>query len=47
MKNTCVYCQKAVIYPEGVYLKNGKEAHIICLQKAREKAFKIIKNLIK
>jgi len=36
MKKPCPLCQKAVIYPEGVYLKKGIEAHIVCIQEKRK-----------
>jgi hypothetical protein len=36
MKKPCPLCQKAVIYPEGVYLKKGAEVHIKCLQEKRK-----------
>jgi len=35
--NKCIYCQKEVIYPEGVYLKSGKEVHVICYQQRKFK----------
>ena len=34
--NKCRICQKAVIYPEGVYLKKGAEVHIKCIQEKRK-----------
>jgi hypothetical protein len=36
MKNLCPFCKKAVFYPEGVYLKKGIEAHILCIQEKRK-----------
>lgn len=34
--NKCIICQKDISYPDGVYLKSGKEVHIICLQKKKD-----------
>jgi hypothetical protein len=38
MKNQCVICKKEVNYPEGVYLKSGKEVHIVCFQKQKKES---------
>jgi hypothetical protein len=34
-KAICKYCGQVVIYPEGVYLRNGLQVHIKCIQNKR------------
>jgi hypothetical protein len=38
VSNICPLCGEEVTYPDGVYLRGGKEAHIVCIQKARKEA---------
>jgi hypothetical protein len=45
--NNCPLCQKEVIYPQGVYLKSEKEAHILCIQNKRKEMLKIKKEIAK
>lgn len=34
-KNLCPYCQKVILYPQGVYCK-GIEFHVECVQTIRK-----------
>lgn len=34
--NVCCLCNNVINYPEGVYLKNGQEVHIKCIQEKRK-----------
>jgi hypothetical protein len=41
--NICKFCQKEVKYPEGLYLKGGKEVHVNCLIEKRKELSEYLK----